>query len=516
MEIALAEARKGIGKTAPNPPVGAVIVKDGKILGKGWHTKAGQPHAEVEALRNCGDRDTLGATAYVTLEPCSTTGRTPACTSALAAAGISRVVYACEDPNPSHAGGADAILREAGIEVLPGILRNACAEILRPFSKVQRTGLPWVIWKCAMSLDGKITRPAGEGQWLSGADSRMDVQKLRSEVDAILTSGETVRRDNPALTIRVPELLEGRLQPWRVIATNRPETMPREAPLFSDEWKDRTLISPKGDLAGLLRDLVANQGVLSVMIEAGGKFAGAMLSAGLVDEAVIYHSVAILGANGAGKSSLLKLITGEVRPAFGATCRLFGEERWCLEEIRHQLGLVMPEDVARFHPAEISSDVVLSAFRAAYGRTRDMTFTPDEELRSARAIEELGIGNLSDRDFGQLSSGEKRRFLIARALVHRPEVLILDEPSTALDFAARLAILDKLRELAGRSTTLLLVTHDPAEILPEIERVILLKEGRIIADGRKEDILHSASLSELFGMPLKLSWLDDWAIVKKA
>ncbi|WP_411826577.1 ABC transporter ATP-binding protein [Luteolibacter sp. AS25] len=228
------------------------------------------------------------------------------------------------------------------------------------------------------------------------------------------------------------------------------------------------------------------------------------------------QSVAILGGNGAGKSTLLKLITGEVRPAFGATCRLFGEERWNLEEIRHQLGLVMPEDVARFHPQETSSDVVLSAFRAAYGRTRDMAFTREEEEKCSKAIGELGIQNLAQRYFGQLSSGEKRRFLIARALVHQPEVLILDEPSTALDFAGRLAMLDKLRDLANRSTTLLLVTHDPAEILPEIERVILLKKGRVIADGEKKEILNSDSLSELFGMSLKLDWLDDWAIVKKA
>lgn len=295
MKIALEEARKGIGKTAPNPPVGAVIVKNGEILGKGWHTRAGQPHAEVEALRNCGDRETRGATAYVTLEPCSTSGRTPACTSALTAAGIARVVYSCEDPNPSHVGGADAILKQAGIEVLSGVLKETCEQILRPFSKVQRTGLPWVIWKCAMSLDGKITRPEGEGQWLSGPESRMDVQQIRSEVDAIITSGETVRRDNPALTIRVPELLEGRDQPWRVVASNRPETMPLDAPLFSDEWKDRTLIRSKSNLEEILRGLVADQGVLSVMIEAGGKFAAAMLSAGMVDEAVIYYAPLVCG-----------------------------------------------------------------------------------------------------------------------------------------------------------------------------------------------------------------------------
>jgi len=299
MKLALDEARKGVGRTAPNPPVGAVIAKDGKLLGSGWHRRAGEPHAEVEAMRAAGEAfgaDCLkGATAYVTLEPCSTVGRTPACASSLIAAGMSRVVYACQDPNPSHAGAADSILREAGIEVLSGVLNEPCGEILRPFSKVQRTGLPWVIWKCAMSLDGKITRPPGEGQWLSGEESRADVQKLRSEVDAILTSGETVRRDSPALTIRVSELLEGRTQPWRIIVTSKPETMPTEAPLFSDKWKDRTLIRESVELELILRNLVGEQGVLSVMIEAGGKFSAAMLRAGLVDEAVIYYAPMLCG-----------------------------------------------------------------------------------------------------------------------------------------------------------------------------------------------------------------------------
>jgi diaminohydroxyphosphoribosylaminopyrimidine deaminase/5-amino-6-(5-phosphoribosylamino)uracil reductase len=146
-----------------------------------------------------------------------------------------------------------------------------------------------------MSLDGKITRPAGEGQWLSGAESRMDVQRLRGEVDVILTSGETVRRDRPALTIRVPELLEGREQPWRVVMTDQPDTMPMDAPLFSDEWKERTLLRGRADMAGMLRGLVRDQGALSVMIEAGGKFSAAMIAAGLVDEAVIYHAPILCG-----------------------------------------------------------------------------------------------------------------------------------------------------------------------------------------------------------------------------
>jgi diaminohydroxyphosphoribosylaminopyrimidine deaminase/5-amino-6-(5-phosphoribosylamino)uracil reductase len=276
------------------------------------------PHAEVEAMadaeKNHG-RDALkGATAYVTLEPCSTAGRTPACTGGLAGAGISRVVYGSLDPNPAHAGAADDVLKNAGITVECGVLRGECDEILRPFSKVQRTGLPWVIWKCAMSLDGKITRPEGEGQWLSGAESRADVQVLRSQVDAILTSGETVRRDLPALTIRVAELLDGREQPWRVVVTDMPDTMPKEAALFSDEWKQRTLIRSRENPEEMLRALVEEQGVLSVMLEAGGKFSAAMIAAGLVDEVVIYYAPMLCGGT-------IPALAGE---GFPASVRLEG------------------------------------------------------------------------------------------------------------------------------------------------------------------------------------------------
>ena len=243
----------------------------------------------------------------MTLEPCSTAGKTPACTGGLWQAGVSRVVYGCADPNPSHAGAADDILKKAGITVRARVLEKECGEILRPFAKVQRTGMPWVIWKCAMSLDGRITRPEGEGQWLSGAESRADVQRLRAEVDAILTSGETVRRDKPSLTIRVPELLEGRDQPWRVVLTDRPESMPDEAPLFTDEWKNRTLIR-SGGLEETLRELARERGVLSVMLEAGGKLSAAMFAAGLVDEAVIYHAPILCGGG------TLPALAGEVFP----------------------------------------------------------------------------------------------------------------------------------------------------------------------------------------------------------
>jgi len=230
------------------------------------------------------------------------------------------------------------------------------------------------------------------------------------------------------------------------------------------------------------------------------------------------ESVAILGPNGAGKSTLLKLLTGEVRPEAReeTRCRLFGEELWSLEELRHRIGVVMPEDVARFDPDEVAGDVVLSALRGAYGRTREMRFRAAERARAAEAMERLGVAALARRDFGALSSGERRRLLIARALVHRPEVLVLDEPSTALDFAAAAGLAAVMRGLVAGGQTLVLVTHHPGEIPPEIGRVVLLENGRIRADGPKREVLDGALLGELFGLPLRVAWSRGWCEVRPA
>ncbi len=304
MNVALAEAAQGIGKTAPNPPVGAVIVKDGQLLGKGWHRAAGKPHAEREAIADAvqthGADALRGATIYVTLEPCSTQGRTPPCTTGIVEAGIKRVVYACEDRNPLHQGRAKDLLERAAIEVRSGACLEAAELLLRPFFKVQATGLPWVIWKIAMSLDGRITRPPGEGQWLTGESARADVQRLRATTDAILTSGETVRRDNPALTIRKPELLEGRSQPWRVVFSDHPDTLPVDAHVLIDEFRERALIRPRHRIEDSLRKLVAEQGVLTAMVEAGGVFSAAMFEAGLIDEVVIYYAPLLCGGTSPG------------------------------------------------------------------------------------------------------------------------------------------------------------------------------------------------------------------------
>jgi iron complex transport system ATP-binding protein len=228
------------------------------------------------------------------------------------------------------------------------------------------------------------------------------------------------------------------------------------------------------------------------------------------------ESVAILGPNGAGKSSFLKLLTGEVRPEAkpDASCRLFGEDQWSIEEIRHRIGVVMPEEVARFHPLELAADTVLSSLRGSYGRTRDMRFSQAERQKAGEVMDLLGVATLADRDFGTLSSGERRRFLIARALVHDPEILVLDEPSTALDFSAAIQLTSLLRALPGDGRTLVLVTHHPGEIPPEIGRVVLLKEGKVVADGAPRKVLSSGSLSGLFGVPLSVAWSRGWCAVR--
>ncbi len=228
------------------------------------------------------------------------------------------------------------------------------------------------------------------------------------------------------------------------------------------------------------------------------------------------ESIAILGPNGAGKSTFLKLLTGEVRPEArpGSTCRLFGEELWSLMELRHRIGVVMPEEVSRFHPLEITRDAVLSSLRGAYGRTRDMRFSAAEKAGALESMKLLGVPDLADREFGTLSSGERRRILIARALVHQPEVLVLDEPSTALDFSAALQLGTTLRTLLKAGRDIVLVTHHPGEIPPEIKRVVLLKNGRVFADGDKRDIITRKNLGELYDADLAVKWSAGWCDVR--
>jgi diaminohydroxyphosphoribosylaminopyrimidine deaminase/5-amino-6-(5-phosphoribosylamino)uracil reductase len=306
MREALRLAAKGAGRTRPNPAVGCVLTRAGKIVGRGWHRRAGGPHAEIVALRSVkSPRLSRGATAYVTLEPCSTHGRTPPCVSALIAAGISRVVVGAIDPNPAHRGRGLTLLRRAGLMVTQGVLAEECAALNPEFHHFMSTGLPWVIAKCGLSLDGRLTRPSGESQWLTSGAARADAMKLRGRVDAILVGAATVRADDPALTVRG---LRGAPQPWRVIWAPRRKP-PVQARLFHDEARDRTLMLSHRTLRGALRAL-ARRGVQSVLVEGGGHTLGELFQAGLANEVVFYLApmlagggVPSVGGKGARKAS---------------------------------------------------------------------------------------------------------------------------------------------------------------------------------------------------------------------
>ncbi|MEM6280012.1 MAG: bifunctional diaminohydroxyphosphoribosylaminopyrimidine deaminase/5-amino-6-(5-phosphoribosylamino)uracil reductase RibD [Verrucomicrobiota bacterium] len=289
MREALAEGAKGIGLTSPNPPVGAIVVKNGTELGRGWHQKAGGAHAEVHAIANAreqhGPDACRDATIYVTLEPCSTHGRTPPCIDAIREAEFSRVVISATDPNHDHDGKGITILRESGLEVISGVLADEGEELIRFFAKRITTGLPWVIAKTAATLDGRTTLGPDEGQWVSSEQSREDVQSWRRQCDAIMIGGETFRVDNPSLTLR-GQHAEGRPQPWRVIFTSD-DLLPQSHHLFTDEFKDRTLVHWCQSLEDSLRSLV-EKGVNAVLLESGGRLLAHALSKGLVDELILY------------------------------------------------------------------------------------------------------------------------------------------------------------------------------------------------------------------------------------
>lgn len=296
MKLALREARKGIGLTSPNPAVGAVLVRGGEVLGKGWHRKAGGPHAEVEALRDAARRghEVRGADIFITLEPCCTHGRTPPCTGALISAGIRRVVWAVDDANPHHTGAARRVLSEAGIETASGVQEQPCRELNRGFFHWITTGRPWVIAKAGMTLDGRITRPAGESRWITSEPARADAMQLRLRSDAILIGAGTLRADDPHLTLRGPGIPRGKEQPWRVVLTEHGD-LPQQARLFTDEWKHRTLVLQGQPLRTALEDL-GRRGVTCVLIEGGSSILAQAFDADLVDEAVFYVAPLISGS----------------------------------------------------------------------------------------------------------------------------------------------------------------------------------------------------------------------------
>lgn len=328
MRAALAEARRGLGHTSPNPVVGAVIVRARRIVARGFHRRAGLPHAEIEAIQALKKPAfAKGATIYVTLEPCSTHGRTPPCVEAIMDAGFRRVVVGTIDPNPAHAGRGVEILRAAGIAVTTGVLETECRELNAAFNHWIVTKMPLVVAKAGLSLDGRLTRPPGEGQWLTSAAARADAHRLRAQMDAILIGAETLRRDNPRLTVRG---VRGAKQPWRVVVT-RSGRLPETAHLFTDEHRERTLVYRGQSLRNVLRDLGKRQ-VTSVLIEGGGGVLGEAFDRRLVQRVQFYLAPLICGGpsvvvsgRGAGSTAESVLIRNPQYTRLGDNLRLTGD-----------------------------------------------------------------------------------------------------------------------------------------------------------------------------------------------
>jgi diaminohydroxyphosphoribosylaminopyrimidine deaminase/5-amino-6-(5-phosphoribosylamino)uracil reductase len=326
MARALQLAERGLFTTDPNPRVGCVLVKAGEVVGEGWHQRAGESHAEPNALRAAGDR-ARGATAYITLEPCCHHGRTPPCSEALIAAGVSRVVVAMQDPNPQVAGQGLAQLQKAGIETRSGVMQ-AQAEVLNPgFIQRMRHGRPYVRGKMAMSLDGRTAMASGESQWITGGEARQDVHRLRARSSAILTGIGTVLADDPSLTARLSGVSDDELlQPLRVVLDSQLQ-MPVTARMLSQpgcmlvltvnsdaqkaaDLRDagaevEVLASHNGrlDLVAVM-DCLARHDINEVMVEAGATLCGALLQAGLFDELVIYMAPLLMGDGARGLLSL--------------------------------------------------------------------------------------------------------------------------------------------------------------------------------------------------------------------
>lgn len=342
MARALKLAARGRFTTHPNPNVGCVIVKDGEIVGEGFHYRAGEPHAEVHALRMAGEK-AQGATAYVTLEPCSHHGRTPPCCEALIAAGVSRVVAAMQDPNPQVAGRGLYRLQQEGVDVSHGLMMNEAEALNKGFLKRMRTGFPWIQLKMGASLDGRTAMASGESQWITSPQARRDVQRLRAQSHAILTSSATVLADDPALTVRWDELnadtqalypQENLRQPLRIVIDSQNRVTPQHRiveqageTLFArtreDErqWPEnvRMLLVPEHngrlDLVVLMM-LLGKQQINSIWVEAGSTLAGALLEAGLVDELIVYIAPKLLGSDARGLCVLPGLEKLEQAPHF--------------------------------------------------------------------------------------------------------------------------------------------------------------------------------------------------------
>ncbi|WP_239614067.1 bifunctional diaminohydroxyphosphoribosylaminopyrimidine deaminase/5-amino-6-(5-phosphoribosylamino)uracil reductase RibD [Cohnella mopanensis] len=317
MQLALNLAGGATGQTGVNPVVGCVVVKDGRIVGMGAHLKRGEGHAEVLALNMAGEQ-AKGATAYVTLEPCSHHGQTPPCCERLIAEGVGRVVVATVDPNPLVAGSGIRRLREAGIQVEVGVLEADAVQLNEAFNKFIVTGRPFVTLKTALSLDGRIATRTGHSRWITGSQSREAVHTLRHRHSAIMVGAETVLADDPELTTRLS--VPG-LNPTRIVVDSRLR-VPHEARVLNDSAPTIVLTTDRSDevKAGLLRqhgievlrcgsdervdltiamESLSKRGISSILLEGGGVLNGAMLEAGLVDKLMLFYAPIVVGGDGA-------------------------------------------------------------------------------------------------------------------------------------------------------------------------------------------------------------------------
>lgn len=349
MRRAIGAAKRGWGDTHPNPMVGALVVEGGEVVAEGFHAKAGEPHAEVNALRALGRKPAAGATLYVTLEPCCTQGRTPPCTGAIIEAGVSRVVIGATDPNPAHAGKAFEILRAAGIEVVTGVLADGCADLNLIFNHWITTGRPLFAAKSGVTLDGKVATRTGDSKWITGEASRMDGHRWRRLFPAIAVGAGTVRADNPRLTARVQGT---EWCPWRFVFDGLLRTVTDKAMpnLYTDEFRERTIVvttahggmgyvrklnslgvktwllpasSPKVDFADFRARCIA-EGITGVFFEGGAQLLSEALQARELDYLFTYHAP-VLFADDKGKGILRGLRTETLDQAIR------------LERVRHEV-----------------------------------------------------------------------------------------------------------------------------------------------------------------------------------
>jgi diaminohydroxyphosphoribosylaminopyrimidine deaminase/5-amino-6-(5-phosphoribosylamino)uracil reductase len=328
MRLALQLAKRGYGRTSPNPMVGAVLVKAGRIIGTGWHHKAGEPHAEIEALRDASRKgaSTVGSTLYVTLEPCSTFGRTPPCTDAIVAARIAEVFVAGRDPNPAHQGRGIQLLKRKGVRVTTGVLEQDALRVNEAFNHWIVNGTPFITVKAAMTLDGKIATASGESKWITGPAARRWAMRLREGHDAILVGVNTVLKDNPQLTVRSSDSKNTTKCPLRVVLDSGART-PLTARIVSDEFRSRSLIvisrkAPKArvqalarraelieapeeggqiDLQWLLRFLGKGE-ITSLLVEGGGEVNASFLFGGLANRVAFFYAPKVLGGQAGIKS----------------------------------------------------------------------------------------------------------------------------------------------------------------------------------------------------------------------